>query len=77
MSSSSEDSYSLEDVQGDLDVLRAVDDRVVEVIDSLESALHIFSEAIRIDLFAHQTRPTMSASYLVLLLVIFRGRRLP
>lgn len=34
MSSLSENSYSLEDLQGDLDVLRAVDDRVVEAIEA-------------------------------------------
>src|SRR6056297_3326399 len=38
MSSSSEDSYSLQDVQGDLDVLRAVDDRVIDAIEGAESA---------------------------------------
>jgi 5-methylcytosine-specific restriction protein B len=38
MSSSSGDTYSLEDVQGDLDVLRAVDDKVVEAIEGAESA---------------------------------------
>lgn len=37
MSSSSGDTYSLEDVQGDLDVLRAVDDKVVEAIKGAES----------------------------------------
>ena len=37
MSSSSEDTYSLEDVKGNLTVLRAVDDKVVEAIEGAES----------------------------------------
>lgn len=37
MSSSSEDTYSLEDVKGNLNVLRAVDDKVVEAIEGAES----------------------------------------
>ncbi|WP_323170909.1 AAA family ATPase [Natrialba sp. PRR66] len=37
MSSSSEGEYSIEDVKDDLDVLRAVDDRVVEAIEGAEN----------------------------------------
>lgn len=38
MSSSSDELFSVEDVQANLDVLRAVDDEIVEAIDGAERA---------------------------------------